>query len=392
MKVNFNREDNTKLFYRLLTVFISILFFFMIYRFDGFKKGVGSVINILSPIIYGGIIAYIINMPMDFIERNLNKIGGFRKLSFKKKRIISLVLTYLIVIILVVVFFALLIPQIADSVTKLTDMTSDYLKDNKFESWGEFFNKYGVNKKVSDFLTERIAQLTEYLKGVLSKVGPKITGFASGFVSVIFKIGVGFIVSIYVLNDKEHFAAISKKATFAIFPKKVAAKLIRIARDIGKTVKQTLTGDLLASIILGIEISVVLLIFKVEGVIIMGILIALTNMIPYIGPIIGAIPVFIMIGVQDIKAAFIFLIAVVIGQQIDGNVVKPRIHSGSIGINSFWILFAIIIGGAMFGIPGMIIGVPIFAVIFGLVKELIEYVLNRKGLPVNTSEYEVDKE
>ncbi len=124
----------------------------------------------------------------------------------------------------------------------------------------------------------------------------------------------------------------------------------------------------------------------------MGILIALTNMIPYIGPIIGAIPVFIMIGVQDIKAAFIFLIAVVIGQQIDGNVVKPRIHSGSIGINSFWILFAIIIGGAMFGIPGMIIGVPIFAVIFGLVKELIEYVLNRKGLPVNTSEYEVDKE
>lgn len=392
MKVNFNREDNTKLFYRLLTVFISILFFFMIYRFDGFKKGVGSVINILSPIIYGGIIAYIINMPMDFIERNLNKIGGFRKLSFKKKRIISLVLTYLIVIILVVVFFALLIPQIADSVTKLTDMTSDYLKDNKFESWGEFFNKYGVNKKVSDFLTERIAQLTEYLKGVLSKVGPKITGFASGFVSVIFKIGVGFIVSIYVLNDKEHFAAISKKATFAIFPKKVAAKLISIARDIGKTVKQTLTVDLLASIILGIEISVVLLIFKVEGVIIMGILIALTNMIPYIGPIIGAIPVFIMIGVQDIKAAFIFLIAVVIGQQIDGNVVKPRIHSGSIGINSFWILFAIIIGGAMFGIPGMIIGVPIFAVIFGLVKELIEYVLNRKGLPVNTSEYEVDKE
>lgn len=392
MKVNFNREDNTKLFYRLLTVFISILFFFIIYRFDGFKKGVGSVINILSPIIYGGIIAYIINMPMDFIERNLNKISGFRKLSFKKKRIISLVLTYLIVIILVVVFFALLIPQIADSVTKLTDMTSDYLKDNKFESWGEFFNKYGVNKKVSDFLTERIAQLTEYLKGVLSKVGPKITGFASGFVSVIFKIGVGFIVSLYVLNDKEHFAAISKKATFAIFPKKVAAKLISIARDIGKTVKQTLTGDLLASIILGIEISVVLLIFKVEGVIIMGILIALTNMIPYIGPIIGAIPVFIMIGVQDIKAAFIFLIAVVIGQQIDGNVVKPRIHSGSIGINSFWILFAIIIGGAMFGIPGMIIGVPIFAVIFGLVKELIEYVLNRKGLPVNTSEYEVDKE
>lgn len=391
MKVNFNKEDNTKLFYRLLTVFISILFFFMIYRFDGFKKGVGNVFAVLSPIIYGGVIAYILNMPMDFIERNLNKIKGFRKLSFKKKRMISLIITYLIVVILLVVFFSLLIPQIVDSVSKLSDMTSDYLRENKFESWGELFKKYGVNQKVSDFLTERIAQLTEYLKGILSKVGPKLTAFASGFVSVLFKLGIGLIVSLYLLTDKEHFAAMSKKATFAIFPKKVAAKLISIARDIGKTVKQTLTGDLLASIILGIEISVVLLVLKIEGVIIMGILIAITNMIPYIGPIIGAIPVFIMIGVQDIKAAFIFLIAIVIGQQLDGNVIKPRIHSDSIGINSFWILFAIIIGGSMFGIIGMIIGVPIFAVIFGLVKELIEYILARKNLPVNTSEYEVDK-
>lgn len=391
MKINFNKEDNTKLFYRLLTVFISILFFFIIYRFDGFKKGFGNIFSILSPIIYGGVIAYILNMPMDFIERNLNKISGFRKLSFKKKRMISLIITYLIVIILIVVFFSLLIPQIVDSVSKLSDMISDYLKNNEFESWGEFFNKYGVNEKVSDFLTERIAQLTEYLKSILSKVGPKLTSFASGFVSVLFKLGIGLIVSLYLLNDKEHFGAMSKKATFAIFPKKVAAKLISIARDIGKTVKQTLTGDLLASIILGIEISVVLLVLKVEGVIIMGILIALTNMIPYIGPIIGAIPVFIMIGVQDIKAAFIFLIAIVIGQQLDGNVIKPRIHSDSIGINSFWILFAIIIGGSMFGIIGMIIGVPIFAVIFGLVKELIEYILARKSLPVNTSEYEVDK-
>lgn len=392
MKINFNKEDNTKLFYRLLMVFISILFFFLIYRFDGFKKEVGNVFGILSPIIYGGVIAYILNMPMDFIERNLNKISGFKKLSFKKKRMISLIITYLIVIILIVIFFSLLIPQIVDSVSKLSDIISDYLKNNEFESWGELFKKYGVNQKVSDFLTDRMAQLTEYLKSILSKVGPKLTSFASGFVSVLFKLGIGLIVSLYLLNDKEHFAAMSKKTTFAIFPKKVAAKLVSIARDIGKTVKQTLTGDLLASIILGIEISVVLLVLKVEGVIIMGILIALTNMIPYIGPVIGAIPVFIMIGVQDIKAAFIFLIAVVIGQQLDGNVIKPRIHSDSIGINSFWILFAIIIGGAMFGIVGMIIGVPIFAVIYGLVKELIEYILKRKEMPVSTSEYEVDKE
>lgn len=392
MKINFNEEDNTKLFYRLVLVFVSVLFLFIIYRFDGFKKNLNSVMGVLSPVIFGGILAYLLNIPLNFLERNLNKLGFFEKLSFRKKRNIALGLTYVIVLFLIFMFFSLLIPQLVESVSKLSTMINDYLNQNKFNSWESIFNKYGVLPQVSEFLTDSLTKLTEYLKGFLSKLGPMLTSLASGLISTTVTALIGFFISLYLLSSKEHFSNIIKKTTYAIFPGKAAEKLIEISRDLGESVKSYLTGSLLGSAILGLEVSIVLFFLGVEGIITMGLILTISNMIPYIGPWLGAIPVFIMIGVQDIRTAMIFIVVIVIAQQIDGNIVQPRIQSGQMGMNSFWIVFSIIIGGSLFGIPGMIIGVPIFAVLYTLIKELVEYILERKGMPKESVSYSIENE
>ncbi len=392
MKINFNEEDNTKLFYRLVLVFVSVLFLFIIYRFDGFKKNLNSVMGVLSPVIFGGILAYLLNIPLNFLERNLNKLGFFEKLSFRKKRNIALGLTYVIVLFLIFMFFSLLIPQLVESVSKLSTMINDYLNQNKFNSWESIFNKYGVLPQVSEFLTDSLTKLTEYLKGFLSKLGPMLTSLASGLISTTITALIGFFISLYLLSSKEHFSNIIKKTTYAIFPGKAAEKLIEISRDLGESVKSYLTGSLLGSAILGLEVSIVLFFLGVEGIITMGLILTISNMIPYIGPWLGAIPVFIMIGVQDIRTAMIFIVVIVIAQQIDGNIVQPRIQSGQMGMNSFWIVFSIIIGGSLFGIPGMIIGVPIFAVLYTLIKELVEYILERKGMPKESVSYSIENE
>lgn len=392
MKINYNREDNTKLFYRLVLVFISVLFFFMIYRFEGFKKSLSSLNEILKPIIFGGVMAYLVNIPLSFLEEKLKKLSFFSKLSKNKQRSISLFITYLLVVLLIVLFFSVLIPQLIKSVTKVSTMVTYFLNNNKFQSWQDFFNKYGILPKVSEFLTERIAKLTEYLKGFLSKLGPMLTSLATGVVSTTITVMIGFFISLYLLMAKEHFAKISKKASYAIFPKNVAGKLIEITRDLGTNIKSYLSGSLLASVILGLEVSIVLFFLGVEGIVTMFLILTISNMIPYVGPWLGALPVFLMIAVQNTKTSLIFVIIILIGQQIDANIVQPRIQSSKMSMNSFWIVFSIIIGGSLFGIPGMIIGVPIFSVIYKLIKEFINYLLQKKGLPTNTEAYSLENE
>lgn len=392
MKVKFNEEDNTKLFYKLIFVFISILFFFMIYRFDGFKKTLNGFMGVLSPVIFGGVLAYLLNIPLSFLERNFNKLDWYKKLSHRKKRNVALLITYVLIIFLIVLFFSLLIPQLIESVGKLSTMINDYLNQNKFDSWESLFNKYGLLPEISEFLKESLTKLTETLKGFLTKLGPILTSLASGLISTTITALIGFFISLYLLSSKEHFATITKKTTYAIFNRKTAEKLVEITRNLGENIKSFLTGSLLASAILGLEVSIVLFFLGVEGIITMGLILTISNMIPYIGPWLGAIPVFIMIGVQDMKTAMLFVIIIIVAQQIDGNIVQPRIQSGQMGMNSFWIVFSIIIGGSLFGIPGMIIGVPIFSVIYTLLKELIEYILQKKGLPKESIAYAKDNE
>lgn len=392
MKVNWNEKDKTKAIYSLIVIGISIIFFFAVYKFDVFTDKISWFIGVFSPIIFGGIFAFLLNIPMSFIEKQLNKSERLKK--SKRKRTLAVFLTYLLFILVIILFFSLFIPQLYEALKALVNSASEFMGGIKVDQVDQILEKFNINSDIVEFLTNIVTklmdQLMKFLSNTVSIVKSITTGVMNttiGVVSTTFKVFIGFIISIYILQDKEKFGALTRKVTYAIFPTRFAENSIRIVQKINTTMKDYIGGQLVVVTILGVMVTVALAVIGVKGTIAMGFIIAITDLIPYIGPWIGSIPVFLMILVQDYKKAIIFIVIMVIAQQIEENILKPRVQSEKLGISSFWILVSIIIGGSLFGLIGMIIGIPIFVVIYQLIKEIAEHLLDKKGLPTETDEY-----
>ncbi|WP_368253498.1 AI-2E family transporter [Clostridium paraputrificum] len=198
---------------------------------------------------------------------------------------------------------------------------------------------------------------------------------------------LGIIISIYILIDKEKFCALAKKISYAILPQRAADKTIEITHRSSDTFGKFLSGKILDSLIIGILTFVVLTIFKMPYTLLVSVIVGITNIIPFFGPFIGAIPsVIIILFVSPVKALWFLLIILVI-QQIDGNIIGPKILGDSIGISAFWILFSILVAGKFLGLVGMVIGVPLFAVIYSIIKEVVESQLDKKGMKTKTEDY-----
>ena len=205
--------------------------------------------------------------------------------------------------------------------------------------------------------------------------------------SSIWNIVLGLIVSIYLLIDKEKFCALSRKITCALFNEEHSQVAIDLAHRTNDTFGKFLSGKIIDSAIIGILTFIILTIFKMPYTILISVIIGITNIIPFFGPFFGAIPSFVIIMfVSPVKALW-FLLIILIIQQLDGNVIGPKILGDSIGISAFWILFALLVAGKILGLVGMIIGVPLFAIIYSIIKDITESKLRKKGLPTETSDY-----
>jgi predicted PurR-regulated permease PerM len=205
--------------------------------------------------------------------------------------------------------------------------------------------------------------------------------------SSLWNIVIGLIVSIYFLLDKEKFCAASKKITYALFDEKTANYLVKFGKRSDDIFGNFISGKILDSLIIGILTFVVLIIAKMPYATLISVIIGITNIIPFFGPFFGAIPsALIILFVSPVKAMW-FLVIVVVIQQIDGNIIGPKILGDSLGISAFWILFALLVAGKLLGLVGMIIGVPLFAIMYSTIKELIEMRLKEKNMPVDTNEY-----
>ena len=216
---------------------------------------------------------------------------------------------------------------------------------------------------------------------------PIIGNFLRTTASSLWNIVIGIIISLYILIEKEKFIAISRKITTALLPEKAAIKTLEIAHRSNMIFGKFLSGKILDSFIIGILTFIILSIFNMPYTLLVSVIVGITNIIPFFGPFIGAIPSFIIIVfVSPVKALW-FLVIILVIQQIDGNIIGPKILGDSVGLSAFWILFSIMIAGEYFGVVGMIVGVPIFAVIYSLVKEFIEAKLKKKGLNVDTKDY-----
>ena len=386
MKVEWNKKYTTIAIYAFLVISSSIIVYLMASQAEDLKIKFSGMIATMQPFIIGSAIAYIINFILNFYEKVVFELKYLNKLNRKYRRGIGLLLSYLTAIIVISLFMQFVLPQLVDSIVGLANNIPQYVNDASHVIT-EISEKFNLESKYMNMIVEKWNELLNYIITLLTNLIPVIGNFIMTLGSSILNIIIGIIVSIYILIDKEKFIALSRKVTFSIFSAERSKRIVELAQRSNETFGKFLSGKILDSLIIGILTFIILTISKMPYILLISVVIGITNIIPFFGPFFGAIPsAIIILCVSPIKALWFIGIILVI-QQIDGNIIGPKILGDSIGISAFWILFSLLIFAKFLGLIGMIIGVPIFAIIYSIIKENVERRLKAKGLPVETEKY-----
>ncbi len=378
-----------------LVIVASILFFFLIYRYHGFTKIVDKMMVILQPIIIGLILAYLVTPIVNFEERHLlpymrEKMKNPKKAD-KMVRGLSVAGALLFVAVIIGVLLQMVIPELYRSINGMIGTLPRQV--NSFMDW---LNEYvSSDSEISGYLETALTKGTEFFENwaqteFLPQTKNIIAGLTSGViiaVKLVFNVVVGIIISIYVLMSKEDFIGQSKKITYAVFPAKKANAIIHTVHKSNEIFGGFISGKILDSLIIGLLCFACLYLMKMPYTVLVSVIVGVTNVIPFFGPYLGAVPSAILIMLANPIKGLYFIIFIVVLQQIDGNIIGPKILGDSTGLSSFWVVFAILTFVGIFGIPGMIIGVPVFAVIFYVIKNILSWVLKKKQLPRDTESY-----
>lgn len=265
-------------------------------------------------------------------------------------------------------------------VNSFMDWISDYV-DNDSEVSG--YLEIGLTKGTEFF--EHWAR-TEFLPQTKNIVAGLTTGVI-GVVRILFNVVIGIIISIYVLMSKEIFIGQSKKVVYALFSGEKANAVIHTVHKSNEIFGGFISGKILDSLIIGILCFICLYFMKMPYSVLVSVIVGVTNVIPFFGPYLGAVPSTILIMLANPVQGLYFVIFILVLQQVDGNIIGPKILGDSTGLSSFWVVFAILVGGGIFGIPGMIIGVPLFAVIFYILRRALNYTMRKKQLPLDSENY-----
>ncbi len=398
MKINWNSKYTTISVYTVLTFTACIFVYGILFNFTAIGDFIKKMTNILAPIIWGIVIAYLVNPIMKWIEKRVKKVTEKKKRHFKLTRIISLFWAMIIFLAVIAALGAIILPQVIESITTIVNNFSTYI--NNFENWiDSLLVKYPeVLTVVSDQFDNIEKALMEFANNIVPKVGDimkKITDSTLSFLVAVKDILIGIIVAVYLLYGKEKFQAQMKKLVCGILPKKCATTTLRVCAQTNSSISGFISGKIVDSIIIGCLCFVCMTIMKFDFIVLISVIVGVTNVIPFFGPFIGAIPSALLLLVAAPKQVIPFLILILIIQQLDGNVIGPKILGQTTGISAFWVLFSILVGGGLFGFAGMLLGVPVFAVLYSLLKEFIEYLLENKSLSTETEdylpEYAVDK-
>lgn len=379
-----------------------ILFFFLLYRYHGFTQIWKKIFQVLQPIIFGLVIAYLINPIMMFLEKHTSRFikaqYDEKELSIKKNRQIDKFARVLGVIgaevFLILVIFLLLEMMIPELMASIQNMVGNLPAEVR--SFGKQLDKYFANnEQVSEMIQSYLVNVTTYVedfveKSLLPQANTYVTSITTGVIGVakaLVNILVGLIVSIYLLFSKEVFIAQAKKVLYAIMPVKAGNYVLHIVNISNQRFGGFISGKILDSAIIGVLCYLGLLVLKMPYSMLVAVIVGVTNVIPFFGPYIGAIPSFVLIALADPMKGISFVIFVLVLQQVDGNIIGPKILGDSTGLSAFWVVFAIMVGGGLFGFLGMLLGVPAFAVVYDLIKENVAMVLEKKHLPKNTNSY-----
>ncbi|MDV4150977.1 AI-2E family transporter [Clostridium sp. AL.422] len=386
MKVNWNSKYTTIAVYSFLVAVSVILFYLAISQVSIFTDKLDSLFVILQPFIIGFSIAYIINFLLDFYENKVFKTKYIKNLKLKSTRGLSILLSYITAFLIISMIVKFVLPQVIDSIVGLVNDIPTYIA-NTTDFINKIIKELHIDEQYSKVLMDNINNSINSIIRVITNLLPALGGAVAKVASSIWNVVLGIIISVYLLIDKNKLCALSKKITYAILNENHANNLIKLVHRSNYTFGRFLVGKIIDSLIIGVLTFIILTIFKMPYTILVSVIVGITNIIPFFGPFIGAIPSFIIILFVSPIQALWFLPIIFLIQQLDGNFIGPKILGDTIGISAFWILFSILVAGKVLGLVGMIIGVPLFAIFYSIVKIFIEARLEKKGLKTETKDY-----
>ena len=360
---------------------LSIIFFFLIYRFQGFGDAISTLTGILMPFIYGAVIAYLLKPVCNCIEDFLRRI--FPEKMRGTANMLAVAASLLFGLLLIYALFMMIVPQLITSVTSLYYTARSNI--NHFVDWASQQEIIASNKKLLDFIETSYdtlqANLDSWFKTTLIPSMQNIlSGAAVGVMNVVvfFKnVVIGLVVSVYLLASRKKFGQQGKLVLYSLIKPHWADLILEEVSYADKMFGGFINGKILDSAIIGVLCYIACLIFKFPSALLVSVIIGVTNVIPFFGPFIGAVPATLLILIQNPIKALWFVLFVLVLQQVDGNIIGPKILGNTTGLSSFWVLFAILLFGGLWGFAGMIVGVPLFAVIYDVIKKLVIHGLRR---------------
>ena len=375
----------------------SILFYMALAYLPVIGTALKSLARILSPFIWGLIITYLLaplykGLYQGFFLPLTEKLSGKKKKgSPKLAKALSVLLSIIVFLAMITALVYLIIPQLYSSIETIVNNSPGYI--DKLSEWSK--NTLANYPELRDFVTEKFAEINTNLftwirDTILPGLGSFVSNITAGvyyFLRAVYNIVIGIIVSAYLLSNMETASARAKRLCYCVFGVEWAEKIRSAIRFTDRTFMGFINGKLLDSAIIGLICYVVCAILKMPYALLVSVIIGVTNIIPFFGPLIGAIPSAFIILLVDPLKALIFVIFIIILQQVDGNIIGPKILGSSIGINGFWVMFSIILGAGLFSFWGMLLGVPVFVVIYTGITILVERKLKKRSLPVDPEDY-----
>lgn len=369
-----------------MVVLIGITFFLGLSNLSVVRAYISNFLNVLSPFLTGLALAYLLNAPTVFLERKVF-------VRFRFRRGLSILCAYLMAFAAVSVLLTLVLPQVVQSVMSLVNNLDSYLLNfnnlaqsivEKFELDSELLS--GVLVSSQDLISSAATLLANLLTTQLPQILNYGMAIGNGLVTAL----TALISSVYMLAGKERLIAQTRKLLYALFPKHSTDWFLSVCAKANEIFSGFIIGKILDSIIIGILCFFLCLLFRIPLAVLIGVTIGFTNIIPFFGPIIGAVPCAMVLLIVDPWSCLRFLILILALQQFDGNILGPRILGNSTGLSAIWVLVAIVVGGGLFGFPGMVLGVPTFAVIYTLTRDWANRRLREKGLDSAGSASETD--
>lgn len=391
MKKELNQKYLTISKYVVGTFIVCALIVVGFARYKGLIEILDSIYTVIRPVIWGAVFAYLANPVLNTIEKYVKKVIERKKPHPKLTRGISATLTTIFILAILATLIASIIPQVSKSLISIVLSFDSYIA--QAEEWLNLLKD--TYPAVYDYIHTVFTEFEVGVEDIIKNYSPQLSSLATGATSVLKALVfwakdflLGFVVMVYLLCGKENFKGQIKKAIYAILKKSDADKMLEITARADKTFIGFISGKAIDSLIIGLLCFIGMQFMGLSYSVLISVIIGVTNMIPFFGPIFGAIPSVILLFFESPKQALIFAIFVLVLQQFDGNILGPRILGDSIGLPAFWVMFAILVGGGLFGFVGMLVGVPCFAVIYELSKEGINNILKKKNLPTSVKLYQ----